>query len=337
MTFTPAPSATQISTLICALNASGTPWVLLGDTSGFPERMSGDIDICWDPSSLANLGAVLREWADRNGFHLVQVLQHEICAWYLVFVTLRTSSPPIFIQFDICTDFRRNDRLIFTAGQMLNGRIRRQGTGGIDWFEPRSAIQCGYYVSKRLGKQSVSEHHRQVIRSFYLQDRESATAVIKGTYPETAVAPILKWIERSTEENQPGIIESVWSTPPGKAPTLLDRIRSSHRKLSRYCKPTGAIVHCGGRYAVEATILERWSPAFRHTLRLSKAAKRSDIMDALRRSSLVSVDFMPSRIAPIILSPPTGADSELDGVDRHLCSSLTHRAKRLLPPWWTAD
>src|SRR5690606_14934703 len=83
MTLSAGPDiATMLQAFFRHLNASGLPYVVVGDVRDLPHDVRGDVDFVVPRHRLGAVHGIIRVFAQAQDVDLVQVLQHEASAYY---------------------------------------------------------------------------------------------------------------------------------------------------------------------------------------------------------------------------------------------------------------
>ena len=145
-------------------------YALLSGWYDLPERWLSDLDIVIHPKELKKLEKVL---CAQNDARLVNHFRHESTCDYFV-LALRSGNQIQFLPIDSATDYRRNGRVWFTAGELLKGRRRWKG-----FWVTASEVEFKYLLVKKILKGSVPEHSAKRLgeRAMELGDKARELAV----------------------------------------------------------------------------------------------------------------------------------------------------------------
>jgi thymidylate kinase len=276
-----------LNRLIAVLNESGLQYCILHGYSGFPDRVTSDVDCLVPggtlPGALAGLLARNRE---RLGATVVQWLQHEATAHYFVLAASDGQSAPEFLAFDASTDYRARGRTFYTGEQIMSKR-RRQDT----FWVPTESLEFGYYLVKRVGKGSLNEEHARRLSELYARDPGGCDREIERFWGPAAAAVVTSAAARGDWQRvMVGLpmLQTELLTPRGAA-GIGNRgrywLREALRRLRRWVAPSGAfIVLLGadgaGKSTVSAALRHNLRPAFRKT---SGAHFGPDLLGRARR------------------------------------------------------
>jgi thymidylate kinase len=258
--------------LLDLLNSSGVPYCILHGYVGFPDRVTSDVD-CLVPAEFlpAGIARLLAGQRDRLGATVVQWLQHEATAHYLVLGTDHVGVPARFLAFDASSDYRARGRVFYPGAEILRQRQRCDS-----FWVPPPALEFGYYLVKRIGKGSLDERHKGRLSELFAHDPAGCCREIARFWDAAdaaliaAAAESLNW--DAVHHSMPALRRHLLA--PTTVTGLLNRAaywpRDMVRRAGRWRRPTGALVVLlgpdgAGKSTVSAALRERLAPAFRHT------------------------------------------------------------------------
>lgn len=126
-----------------------TTYCILHAWQGLPEELPSDLDIVITPDDLPRLEDALLE---ADGARLVNHFRHESTCDYFV-LALQNENQVQFLPVDAATDYRRDGRVWFTAGELLEGRWRWK-----DFWVASPEVEFKYLLVKKILKQGVPPH-----------------------------------------------------------------------------------------------------------------------------------------------------------------------------------
>ena len=253
------------------LNREGIAYCVVGANGD-----GGDIDIVVGGLDGADIHRLMKRFCDETGVRLVQVLQHERCAWCFVLVWPGGDGALRSLRPDVCGDYVQNGRTVLGAGELLAGRDQaRDGAGAaLAYPVPAPAMEFVYYLLKKIDKQEIAERHGDHLSAAWRADARGARAGLARFWSEADAA----LIARAAEDNDwsavraalPRLRRSLRARLPRSA---ADRWRELRRLIARATRPAGLVVAVlGPDGAGKSSVIERLAaalaPAFRRTHRL---------------------------------------------------------------------
>jgi thymidylate kinase len=263
-----AAESKKLKEILSAFYRIDIPYALVGeDTKALAERVQSDVDIVIRSSDLSNLHTYLLEICSSLRAQLVQVLQHESCAFYYV-VSWAEQERRFYLRLDICSDYVRNGKRFLSAEELLEGRqIDATGT----FYIPQPHRNFIYYLLKKIDKGSVNQTQFDFLSQLYKAAAKDAGAQVDRFWNVDDASVIRQCIERNDLSLfQAGI--PVWQSALRKSVNISfgDRRAEVRRCIERVLKPTGVWIAilgpdgCGKSSVIEA-LLPRVEPAFRRT------------------------------------------------------------------------
>lgn len=249
-----------------AFDAVGVDWCVLHGYAEYPDRITSDVDLLVrDPPGrvIPRLVAVLgRE------IRLVQAIEHEPNAIYLVFATARGGCVA-FLPLDVSTDYRRNGRVFLRADDVLGTRRRER-----DMWVPSAAAEFAYYVAKKLAKGQLNDVQAESLADLFAADPHGCAAQLRRLLQADEAALVAAAAaERKWESVQTAIPRLRRSLLAMNASRRLYPISSYwladvRRRVRRVAQPTGLFVALlgpdgAGKSTLIARLAEDLGPAFR--------------------------------------------------------------------------
>jgi hypothetical protein len=258
-------AAAMARALFSALDGSGIPWCVVGDSAALPWAVRSDIDIVVDPVALPRVGALLDAFARAHGARVVQALRHEAPAcWYAIAWLARGGVG--FLHPDVCGDWWRGGRRMLSARELLEGRTRH-ADGFWRPSPPRNAL---YYLLKRLDKGDLGHGHAQAIAREWNADPREARLLAAAWFPPSR----LDTLAAACAAGDFGSIVSRLSSWRGEVEAHAacgpyEFLRERWRRCARALTPTGMLVEVAARIADAPAdaFLARWRLAFRRHAR----------------------------------------------------------------------
>ncbi len=278
------------------LERSDWRWCVVGDTSALPDRVEHDIDLVFEPQALARVPRLMRDFADDQGVHLIQELQHEIDARFFVFAWIEDDTPR-FLYLDVCADWRRGSRVLLRSREILADRVPALFDGGRYWT-PAPAINFAYYLLKRLDKGVLDDEHGAALARDFARDPDACRAFLARRLPVNAAiiggaASADSWDEVRRRLDH---VRQEVRAGAGPAP----RVAELARRALRLARPTGLALHLATRVDDAArraarAFAEAWAPAFRRVTHIERAQAigaldyLEEVRPLLVRSTLVTL------------------------------------------------
>lgn len=252
--------------LMNLLAAEKIPYCVVGNTAGFPKTIESDVDMVVSPAHVAKVISLLL--AEQTDFKLVQVLQHEQNAYYMVLALLENQRlKPMFLHPDVCGDYYRYGRLLLQADALLKDRR----------FDPEKQCPVAspqmeylYYLLKRIDKQSLNVSHGSHLQAQYLQaPAQCAEALQPYWRSENERELLCQASARNHWEPVNACIQNLkQSLQPLRPCGGVAWLRETQRKIKRLLQPTGLwVVFLGvdgsGKSSVWNQVQSDLAPVFR--------------------------------------------------------------------------
>lgn len=168
----PPAAAAFIRSFFAELESQGvTAAVLHGWQDAF-EDAPGDVDFVVEAPAFRRLVPLVHQWCESQGWRLCQVLRHETTAAYCVCASVQ--DPEVVVALDACSDYRRNETVLLTAGELL-ARREPMPWGGMRLDE---AMELRYRVAKAAVKKKDPEKSAEEF----------------ARYPAAARAEVAEWL-----------------------------------------------------------------------------------------------------------------------------------------------
>jgi thymidylate kinase len=255
-----------------ALNTANICYCILHGYEEYPQHVHSDVD-CLFPAEMLpqRLAAALGTNGNAPRTAVVQWLQHESTAHYMVLARRGGDGLWSFLAFDASSDYRRDGRVFYRGEEILESR-RRNGT----FWIPSPAMEFGYYLVKKLAKGSISTVHGGRLSDLFQRDPEGCQRELaRFLGPESSRLVVAA---AST-----GCWEGVQSRCHLLRAEMLRRtavarpfetgrywVENLRRCLRRWFRPTGLhVVVLGADGSGKSTVIEavrrELAPAFRRT------------------------------------------------------------------------
>ncbi|HCE17840.1 MAG TPA: hypothetical protein DEQ80_08270 [Anaerolinea thermolimosa] len=222
------------------LDREKIPYVIAHGYDHFPEEITSDVDVIVTPEGLYRLPEIL------SSLGLTQWIQHEATAHFFILTASPQNGKIPFLQFDVSSDFRRDGLILLTAEEFFSGRKRFKDA----FWVPSADVEFAYYLSKKIGKQILTQEHAARLKRLFHKAPEQCVAWIERFFP-------LEWrdviILASSSGNWSGLDLSVvkeemigYLSSKEKWRTRQYRWFEQTRRLKRVIKPTGLFVQVIG-------------------------------------------------------------------------------------------
>ena len=116
-------------------------------------------------SSRQELAAILQQNRPELRGVVVQWLQHEATAHYLVLASEDDVADPEFLALDVSSDYRRNGRVFYSGEEILASRRR-----GEYLWAPSPAVEFGCYLVKKIAKGRLADEQGRYLTELYGRD-----------------------------------------------------------------------------------------------------------------------------------------------------------------------
>lgn len=261
--------AAALAELLAALERGGIAYCLLGQVDSYPDNIPSDVDFMVHPTDLPRIAGVIEEVAGRIDARVVQRLRHEIGAEYFVLAAF-VDARAVFVEFDVCGDYRRRTRLWLPAATVLASRERdRRG-----YLVPAAPMALLYYLIKRIDKRSLGADHLDYLRRTYARDPEGAAALLRQ-YLGERLSPSFEAL--LAESNPPPTAAALGRLAADLARAMprerwVSRLRALHNELNRIVlrvlRPTGLVIGVlgadgSGKSTLIEHLIDEVKPAFR--------------------------------------------------------------------------
>jgi thymidylate kinase len=253
----------------------GIAYAVVGDPRPLGKTIDGDVDVVIEEAGLDRIARVVDQFARERGAQLVQVLQHEVSAFYFVLTWPGADFSRHFLAIDVCGDYVRDGRLILSSRALLEQRRRvsARESGGDEVFVPSPSANFLYYLLKKLGKGEIRDEQGRFLSELWRMDSSGCEAVLaRFRKPEHRAV-----LARAAESGQ-------WGSVRSRIPSLRADRRGSEeqpislrygelrRKVGRVFRPTGLLVALlgpdgSGKSSVAERLVATLSPAFRGSQR----------------------------------------------------------------------
>jgi thymidylate kinase len=263
--------ATMLQAFFRRLNASGIPYVVVGDVRGFPHEVSGDVDFVVPQHRLDQVHGIIRAFADKQGLALVQVLQHEASAFYTCLGWIGPDGYCV-LKLDYCGDYIRRARLLLRAETLLAGaRAVAFGPERLDHFRvPANGPGFVYYLCKRLDKGELSERNAAYLAALWQQAPDRVRTSLKAIWSEAGLSRIERLIapgNMAREDDIAVLRQALYRRRPRRWP---DVAQDLVRRVGRFFRPTGLVVALmgpdgSGKSLLIEALLAQQQDGFRRT------------------------------------------------------------------------
>lgn len=276
MTLTYAPrslSKTDVFELFAAfLEETGTGYCVVGNTASYPWAIPSDVDVVFTGEQTeSQLKRLIETFAQRHGFLLAQVLQHEACAYYSC-LFWETDAGWDAIQFDWCTDYVRHGRLIMPRSD-FHAKVVAQtyGDEGRHFYVPNAEAGFLYYLAKRLDKEDLTAVNAAYLRGVWDGDPDGARRGFLSVWRDSDIPDLMTVLDDPDSARASAAARALTQRLRQQRPRQPDRVlKDLWRRAKRWLQPSGLVVAVLGPDGVgKSTIIDgimtQVAPGFRRT------------------------------------------------------------------------
>lgn len=192
---------------------------------------AGDVDIVVSHAAFKDITGMVHKYCMLAEWQMCQVLRHESTAAFYVCSWMR--DPSVVVAFDICSDYRRRERVLICADELLKGRVPIPGGGS----RLSSANELRYLFIKGAIKGKNPSDMISSLSDYSESTRRKCSEWITARWG----VDIEDWTEDSVSAVWIKLDEITLHEP-------VDGIwRALQRIIHRLSKPTGLILVCRNR------------------------------------------------------------------------------------------
>lgn len=124
--------------------------VILHTYEQYPERLHSDVDYCVSDQNLRRVIPLLYAHCVNSGWKLVQIMQHEVKAFFCVCVS--SQNPNNYIQLDVCSHYMREGKVLIKADDLLRNRRKLKHKS---FYIPAVGVEFCYSLWKSVAKRKL--------------------------------------------------------------------------------------------------------------------------------------------------------------------------------------
>ena len=254
--------------------------VILHTYDQYPERLHSDVDYCVSDQNLRRVIPLLYAHCVNSGWKLVQIMQHEVKAFFCICVS--SQNPNNYIQLDVCSHYMHEGKVLIKADDLLRNRRKLKHKS---FYIPAVGVEFCYSLWKSVAKKKPIEAMFKRLADLYDSDPVQCREVMQTMQMISGKGSFRSWEEHGEPLHQK--LESIYQN------RSIDYRRGQTRKwLARVERPTGLYVSLS-RDLSEAdrkSIIRQLSPYFR-SARVQNSSKISPSVykDILKSTLIVSV------------------------------------------------
>ena len=264
-----------------ALSQQGIEYAILHTYTEYPESIHSDVDYCVRDCDLQKVILFVSNYCKLSGWHLVQIMQHEVKAFFCICVS--KEDPSAFVQLDVCSHYMREGRLLIKDEVLLKDVQLYKDKG---FFVPSKYVELAYILWKAAAKDKPIENIDARVKELTHNDN--------GLHENDAIDELVQILGASdTNADITSIFEELSSLY--KRLPLLTRIGQVKRIFHRVRYPSGCycvIKNDKGTEDFYQSIKSLTAHAFRKCDVVEKARYRDYLKIA--RSTLLLVSEKPS-------------------------------------------
>lgn len=241
------------------LERRGIPHVVLHSYDRYPDCVLSDVDCCVADDRLGEALAGIHTAAARSGWLVTQILQYDICAYYMVLAD--PEQPERWLKLDICSHYSGLGRVFLRDAELLHERRPLRG-----FFVPVPSSECLYLLVKVFVKAKDPTPVIERLHTLGQREPERTQALFVRVFGSEA-GRFESWLARPAAE---------WAALGRMAfarngYTLFQRLQAAQRAVRRTLQPTGITLAFLGPDGVgKSTVIQRSrtlvSPHFRREL-----------------------------------------------------------------------
>lgn len=242
---------------------------VVGNHDALLTKSHGDIDIVVCQEQLPDFLQQLTSLPPSFPLSLVQSIQHEHNAYYLVFAVQQEGHlRPPFLILDVCGDYYRHARKILPAKLLLSDCRWQQDKG---FRAPAAAHNFIYYLIKRMEKGQILAEQGTFLTSEFHQAPKEAKALLEQYLSPPHQELILNALQSGTWDTVTEQLREIRRRLSGQfKPTLQTLLLDWQRTVKRCLFPTGLwVVFLGpdgsGKSTIIKAIQTELEPVFRRT------------------------------------------------------------------------
>lgn len=272
MTLSAGPDiATMLQAFFRHLNASGLPYVVVGDVRDLPHDVRGDVDFVVPQHRLGTVHGIIRAFAQAQDVDLVQVLQHEASAYYICLGWIGPRGYCV-LKLDYCGDYIRRARLLLGAETLLAGAENIAfGPDPADHFKvPGDGPAFVYYLCKRLDKGDLPARNAAYLEALWRRSPGPVRESLSDIWSAADVSRIEKLVGAGSAMPAADIVALRQALYRRRPRRMGDIFRDLGRRARRVLRPTGLLVAVlgpdgSGKSLLIETLLDQQKDGFRHT------------------------------------------------------------------------
>jgi len=293
----------SLVTLFDYFNKNSIDYCVVGDAELLPEIINGDVDIVISESDFSIVVSALTKFCNDSDCRLVQVLKHEVTAFYYVLSFLDENKEVAYLHPDICSDYCREGRLLISSDRFLkNKRIAKSRSGDEKpFYAPPPEVDFIYYLIKKIEKGSVDQVQLAHLRYRYFESPFECEEYAKEYFTDIEISSFLKYIKDNKLDGINNVLPKLKrKLLMSRRSTVWGKCKNVFRKTKRIFQPTGLIIAFlgpdgAGKTAIGECLEKDLAPAFRGVRRFHLKPR---VLLKDRNQSGVSVDdphSQPSR------------------------------------------
>ena len=254
--------------------------VILHTHEQYPERLHSDVDYCVSEQNLRRVIPLLYAHCVNSGWKLVQIMQHEVKAFFCICVS--SQNPNNYIQLDVCSHYMREGKVLIKADDLLRNRRKLKHRS---FYIPAVGVEFCYSLWKSVAKKKPKEAMFKRLAELYDSDPVQCREVMQTMQMISGKGSFRSWEEHGETLHQK--LDSIYQN------RSVDYRRGQMRKwLARVEQPTGLYVSLS-RDLSEAdrkSMIRQLSPYFRSArVQTSSKISPSVYKDILKSTLIVSV------------------------------------------------
>ncbi|MEZ7956915.1 MAG: hypothetical protein QMC23_09375 [Rubritalea sp.] len=168
--------------------------VVLHSYKDYPKKIDSDVDHCVSEIDLYKVPQLIHEHCEASGWKLVQILQHEVKAFFCICVS--QSDTTEYLELDVCSDYMREGKELLSAERILEGRRRREQKS---FYIPAPEKEFCYSLWKSVAKNKSFKSVSEKLNRIYQQSPPECDSQVRLGYSMVILEENTSWATGAEE------------------------------------------------------------------------------------------------------------------------------------------